>query len=110
MVVISAARIAQRNPRTHITVLRGLGIRIRFKLPRLLELTSDLTEISDVTLNLVPFGSSTAPPARHASTGAQRLECAIASPNKSKAAATRSPSWSVRAWFPQPRKTTNLGR
>src|SRR5260370_24081622 len=61
MVVISAARIAQREPRTHLAVLRWLGIGVRFKLPRFFELTSHVAEIGDVASNLESLGSSRAP-------------------------------------------------
>ena len=57
VVVIPAARVAQREPRTHLAVLRGFGVGICFELPRRFELTSHLAEIGDVALNLESFGS-----------------------------------------------------
>lgn len=53
MVVISAARVTQREPRTHLAVVRGFGVGIRFELPRLFELTPHFAEISDVALEIL---------------------------------------------------------
>src|SRR5882724_1811487 len=61
MVVLSAARVAQREPRTHIAMLRWLRVGIGFVLPRSFKLTSDPAHIRDVTLNVESFGSSSAP-------------------------------------------------
>src|SRR6202158_3163807 len=48
-------------------------------------------------------------PAQRASTGAPALVSAPASRNKSKAEPALLPWWNVRAWSPQPHKTTLRG-
>src|ERR1039457_5692356 len=54
-------RVSHSENHENTSQFRGFGVGIWFELPRLFELTSHLTEISDVALNLESFGSCRAP-------------------------------------------------
>src|SRR4029077_5785804 len=55
VVIIPPALVADRGPRTDITMFHGLWIRLPHRIPRLLELAPDLAEVRDVALDRKPF-------------------------------------------------------
>ena len=84
VVVRPAAGVTQREPRTHLAVLHGFGVGVRFELPRSFELASRPCGNKRCSAELGIVREQPCPRAQRASTGAPRLEFATAIRIKAK--------------------------